>query len=53
METDGLVAQVVSQATEEPDTIAVDNTHEAMSTSVEALLKAAQFLEENSCKFLV
>jgi len=49
MESDGLVAQVVSQMTDEPDTVAVDNTHEAMSTSVEALLKAAQFLEENSC----
>lgn len=49
MESGGLVAQVVSHMTEEPDTIAVDNTHEAMSTSVEALLKAAQFLEENSC----
>lgn len=48
MENEGLVAQVVSQITEEPDTVAVDNTHEAMSTSVEALLKAAQFLEENS-----
>ena len=51
MESDGLVAQVVSQITEEPDTVAVDNTHEAMSTSVEALLKAAQFLEENSCEW--
>lgn len=49
MENDGLVAQVVSQITEETEMIAVDNTHEAMSTSVEALLKAAQFLEENSC----